>query len=496
MSHNKYLALTLLLTACINPVGEQASGVETPSIWQRLGIQEKDPALSSATDAAIEQQWWKQFNDPILDGLVADSLANNKNLAIAKARVDEARANRLGARAILLPQIDGIAQATRENPGALFGDKPYSIKQAQLEASWELDLFGKNQARAAQTTALLQSEEATAQGVRVALLAELARTYFELRESVLQIGITQRNIDKQQRTSTITEDQFKGAFVSGLDVERAASQLAVTQAQLPVWQVARDNALNRLNVLLGKPPGSIDATLAGTVPQPPLPEKTVIAAPANVIANRPDVRAAERQFAASIAGSDSATRELFPTISLSALFGVQDFNGGSASPWSLAANLTQPILNFGRIQADIDAADARQQQAFLNYQQTVLEALADMETALSRYLNETARNHALAEAAKRSSKAADIAKLQYKEGESGLLDVLIVERDALSAESAQASSDAAIRQQLVTIYAAAGGGWAENVPVSEQVVPEKYTAPVKVPPEDNPHPITKSIKHL
>lgn len=461
MSNTKSLALMLLLAACTSPVGQQESGIDTPSLWQRLAGQAQEPTLTSDAEAQIEQQWWKQFNDPALDALVAEALASNKSLAIAKARVDEARANRLGARSVLMPQINGAAQATRQNPGALFGDTPYSMQQAQLEASWELDLFGKNQARAAQATALLQSEEATAQGVRVALLAELARTYFDLREAALQIAITQQNIDKQQRTFKATNDQFAGAFASGLDVERAGGQLAITQAQLPLWQAQYDASANRLNLLLGKPPGSVNALFAEAKPLPALPQRTVVAAPAQVLANRPDIRAAERQFAASIASADAATRELFPTISLSSFFGVQNFNDLSAKPWGLGANLTQPILNFGRIEAGIDAADARQQQAFLTYQQTVLEALADMETALSRYINETQRNRALTDAAARSSKAAQLAKQQYREGESGLLDLLIVERDALAAESAQATSDSALRQQLVAIYAAAGGGWAE-----------------------------------
>lgn len=475
MSNIKAFTVILMLTACTSPVGQQASGIETPNLWQRLTAPESaqeaaNIALSSTVDAQVEQTWWKQFHDPVLDQLVADALANNKNLAIAKSRVEEARANRLGTRARLLPQISASVQATRQNPGALFGDTPYSMQQAQIDASWELDLFGKNQARTAQATALVASEEATTQGVRIALLAEVARTYFELREAALQLHITKENIAKQDRTFRITQSQFAGAFASGLDVERAAGQLAGTQAQLPLWQMQYDAAMNRLNVMLGVPPGTVDARFAETKPQPALPTSVLVAAPAQVLANRPDIRAAERQFAASIAGSDAATRELFPTISLTSFFGIQSFNDQSAQPWGLGAGLTQPILNFGRIQANIDAANAREQQAFLTYQQTVLEALADMESTLSRYVNESARNRALADASARSSKAMQLAKQQYREGESSLLDLLIAERDALAAQSAQATSDAALRQQLVAIYTAAGGGW-KDTPHSATAVP-------------------------
>lgn len=461
MSTIKPLALALLLAACTSPVDTQESGITAPAFWKRLtgDSTQQEAALTSAADAKVEQEWWKNFHDPVLDKLVADALANNKTLGIARARVDEARAYRKSARSILFPQISGTAGASRENSGVLAGDKPYTTTQAQFEASWELDLFGKNQARAAQSTALLQSEEATAQGVRVSLLAELARNYFELRNAAQQIRITTDNIAKQQRTFDITKAQQEGALASGFDVERAGAQLAATRAQLPEWQANYDAAVNRINVLLGQAPGTLDAFLAEPQKQPNLPQNIVLATPANVLADRPDVRAAERRFAASIAGADAATRELFPTISLLSFFGAQNVGDLSAKPWGIGANLTQPILNFGRIQADIDAADAQQQQAFLDYQQTVLEALSDMETALSRYLNETSRNASLSEAAARSIKASELAKQQYKEGESGLLDLLIVERDALAAESTQAMSDALLREQLVAIYAAAGGGW-------------------------------------
>lgn len=464
MSNTKLtFATLLLLAACTSPVEQQEASIATPTFWKRLTQDKETTPLTSAADAKVEQAWWQAFHDPVLNTLVEKALGNNKTLAIAQARVEEARAYRASARSILMPQVSGTAGASRENQGALLGDKPTNVGQAQIETAWELDLFGKNQARAAQATALLQSEEATAQGVRVALLAELARTYFDLRHTAQQIDITKTNIAKQQRTLELTQAQRAAAFASGFDVERAAAQLAATQAQLPQWQAAHDAAMNQLNLLLGEAPGTLDSLLTEAKPQPALPETLVLATPATVLAQRPDVRAAERQFAAGIAGADAATRELFPTISLQAFFGVQDAGSLASKPWGIGANLSQPILNFGRIEAGIDAADAQEKQAFLNYQQTVLAALADMETALSRYLNETARQKALAEGSARSDKAAALAKTQYKQGDTGLLDLLIVERDALAAASAKASSDAQLRTQLVAVYTAAGGGWEPSV---------------------------------
>jgi multidrug efflux system outer membrane protein len=193
----------------------------------------------------------------------------------------------------------------------------------------------------------------------------------------------------------------------------------------------------------------------------PLDQRILVAAPATVLAARPDVRAAERRFAASISGREAATAELFPNISLTAFFGVQSAGPRSTTPWGLAGNLIQPIVNFGRIQSEIDAANAQQQQAFLGYQETVLEALENMENALSSYLQETQRNGSLTSAVTQDRRAADLARQQYTNGFTSLLDVLVAERDLLDAEASQAASDASLRKNLVAIYTAAGGGWKE-----------------------------------
>jgi multidrug efflux system outer membrane protein len=150
---------------------------------------------------------------------------------------------------------------------------------------------------------------------------------------------------------------------------------------------------------------------------------------------------------------------MFPDISLTALFGAQSATPFSSTPWGLGVNLVQPILNFGRIQGEIDAADARQKAAFANYQKVVLEATENMQNALSSYIHETARNASLSTGVKQNQRADELAQLQYTNGYTGLLDVLVVQRNLLDAEASQAASDASLRTDLVGIYAAAGGGW-------------------------------------
>jgi NodT family efflux transporter outer membrane factor (OMF) lipoprotein len=459
---NLFVLLAIVsLTACTSPVGPQKSGIETPSLWSRMwgeGAQ-RDLPLATTDAVDVEQTWWKNFGDPTLDGVIGGALANNKTLQIAQARVEEARAGRTGAEANLLPVITGNGNISRANQGYATGNRPVSIREANIQASWEVDLFGKNQARAHEAGEILQSEDAHRQAVMVSLLAEVARNYFDLRNFEEQVSITQNNLKTQQKTLDLIKVQRAGALASDLDVERAAAQVSTTSAQLPALRSAYEVALNRLNVLLGYPPGTKDALLKSSQSLKPLAQNILVAAPAIVLANRPDVRAAERSFAASISASEAATKELYPTISLVGLFGIQDSTSFTATPWGFGASLVQPILNFGRIQSQINVADARQKQAFLNYQETVLEALEDMENALSLYLHETSRQHDLNLAAEQNRKAVNLATQQYTSGYTGLLDLLVAQHDELDAESSLASSNAQLRKNLVHIYTAAGGGW-------------------------------------
>jgi multidrug efflux system outer membrane protein len=462
------LAAVALLSACTRPAGHQDSGIEVSSSWRSLlagsgaPVADLNAPLVAAPTAEVEQAWWHNFDDPVLDALIAEGLANNKTLQIAKARVEEARAGRGVAQARLLPEVNALGSVQRGNQGFLTNDKAVSIGDVDLQATWELDLFGRNQARVAEAAAILESEEATSQGVRVGLLADIARSYFDLRNAQRQIDLTRQNLETEKRTLELIHAQLQGALASDFDVQRAGAQVSATEALIPALQTTHDAALNRLNVLLGHPPGSRDGFLEPPRDLRSLDPQILIAAPAKVLATRPDVRAAERRFAASLSAKDAATAELFPDISLTALFGAQSATPFSSNPWNLGAGLLQPILNFGRIEAQIDAADARQTQAFMSYQKTVLEALENMENALSGYGHEAGRNASLTTGVAQNRRAAELAQQQYVSGYTGLLDVLVAQRNLLDAEAAKAASDVNLRRDLVDIYAAAGGGWRDE----------------------------------
>lgn len=464
----------MVLTSCFRPVGFQESGIATPETWHTLP---GDPAfwdkpLVVDECAKVEQRWWCNFGDPTLDAFLTRALIKNKTLRIAATRIEEARAARLGAFSILMPEINLHADAQRGNQGFLTLDKPLSFENVTLQANWELDLFGKNQARLAATIALVQNEQILRQGVIVSLLAEVARSYFDYRNYQQQLAIANENLATQKRTLELTTAQFQEAYSSDFDVQRAAAQVASTESRIPTLQIALEITRNHLDVLLGSTPGENDDLFAIQEPLQPLDPQIVIAAPATVLGTRPDVRAAERYFAASISSFEAAKKEWFPTISLASFFGFQALQGipnSDQSPsvlkpfirtWNVAGTLIQPLINFGRIEADIEAAGARQKRAYLEYQETVLEALEDMEDALANYLYEIQRNVSLTQAANSNHKALELANQQYINGYTNLLDVLVVQRNALDSESVAAESSYKLRKDLVNIYTAAGGGWA------------------------------------
>jgi multidrug efflux system outer membrane protein len=464
----KFLFVAILLSGCHTAsVGSQDSGIETPSSWNQLTSNQRktinlNTPIAISTEAKIDQSWWKNFNDPILNSLIDEALKNNKTLQIAKSRIQEAKAGRTLAQSSLFPQINGVANVNRQNLGFMTGEKTMNIAEANLQASWELDLFGRNQLRTAQATAILESTEASQQAVRVGLLSEVARTYFDIHNYKNQILVTKKNLKLQQKTLALIKAQQEGGLVSDFDVQRAAAQASMTEAQIPPLQMAYEATLNRMNVLLGYTPNHKDLVLKKPIMLKPLNSNILIAAPAKILESRPDIRVAERQFAASISATKAAKASVLPNISLMGLFGLQESSSFSSIPWNIGAGVVQPILNFGSLEAQIDSANARQKQAFLNYQQTVLLALENMENALSSYLHETAHNASLTKGVEQNRKATMLAKQQYENGYTGLLDVLIAERNVLDAESAVITSEIALRKNLINIYAAAGGGWQAN----------------------------------
>lgn len=449
-----------VLAACSAPVKQ------LPDDLQSAWVDEQRPTTAADTAALT---WWRAFDDSTIDQLVDLARQHNLDLRVAEARVREVRAQRRATLANFAPQIDASVDADRSRGRRLGLESDSSVIQetatAAASTSWEIDLFGRLRAEARAANAELQAVQADRDGVRLALIAEVIRNYLELRLYQVQTELSQRNAEAQQETVRITQARFNEGLASRLDLERTISSLRTTRAQIPQSHELAEAARYRLILLTASTPDALNALLPTSTSDPAaLPDsdaESVLLTPADVIARRPDVQAAERRLIAAAEQRNVAEALRYPRITLAGLLGVEDNRVGDlldsgTRTWSVSGGLLMPLIDFGRIRAAIDAADAVQEQAYLTYEQTARTALQETQTALVLYTQGKLRQQELAQAAESARRAAQLARRQYTAGALSLLEVLDAERSVYAVElnAAQATADVSIR--LVNVYQSMG----------------------------------------
>jgi len=432
-----------------------------PGRWQAG----KDAAAElKPVDPETLKTWWKSFGDARLDRLMDLALAGSPDLGMALARIDQARAERRATRAELFPSVNAVAGAQRNDnpfPGFAPGIR-YNLFELGFDALWEIDLFGRQRRRLEAASADL---EAAAEGYAQALVtltSDLARSYIEYRSLQNQLRITRSNLEAQRRTLKLTEKLFSQGVGTRHDVVRAKAQAETTEAQIPALEGELTAVLRQLEALAGRQPGALASDLAEPGSVPAAPGREILASPAAALRHRPDLRIAERRLAAATAMQGVAVAELFPKISLSAFLGLRNTDietlfKSAAFSYGTAANLMQPLLNFGRIRAGIDLAEARQKEAYLAFEKSVLEALRETETALTRYLKEEARRQTLARSVADLQESVRLSRLRYDAGVISFLDVLDAQRALYVAEIELARSEAGASTNLIAVYKALGG---------------------------------------
>ena len=445
------LPLALLVAGCAVGPDYEAPKLGLPLGWLGLGASDR----LVAEGEVVKLDWWKAFNDPVMDGLIQQALSRNGDLRVAQARVLEARGARLAAQAGLLPSIDGTAQGSRGTANAT--GRLTESSAATLDASWEIDLFGGNRRVAEAARARLGGADAEARLTRVRLLAEVAVQYLDVRRVQQQLAYARKNLEDQSKTLELVRAQFREGVVSQLVVAQNEVLVANTAAAIPQLEASLSALMNGLGVLVGAQPMEIAQSVGEVKPVPVSTPQVLVATPADVIAQRPDVKLAERALAAATAEQGVAIANWFPKINLTGLFGLQNFGSGAGDVWSAGGVVSLPLIDFGRVRALVRQADARQQQALATYEQTVLAALADVETSLSGYVKAVERRQRLLDAAEASRNAARLAKLQYTEGVASNLDVIVAEQQLLDVEDALAGGEAAVGQNLAVLYKALGG---------------------------------------
>jgi multidrug efflux system outer membrane protein len=416
------------------------------------------------------QRYWIGFADPILSGLIEDALVHNKDLEIAAANLQAARAARRLAGFDLYPTATFAGSYThnldsqQELPGVDQYHRRFDTAQAGFDGLWELDLFGRVRRNVEAARGDVGAAAATLQDARVSVIAETARNYFILRGLQDQLALTERNADNQFNTLKLTRTRLEAGRGNQLDTARAEAQWQTTLASIPTLQASIATTRYRLSVLTGQRPTALDKLLSPQAPLPPLPGLNAIGTPEQLLRRRPDVRVAERRLAAATARVGVAMGDLFPKVTLTGDAGYLaptfgDFGQSEARFFSVGPGITWAAFDLGRVRARISSAKDQTDAALGAYQSAVLGALEDTEGALINYGHSQTRREALRIAAAASDNAADLARKRFEGGLIDFLEVLDAERTALSAELLLSQSRADTATSLVAVYKALGAGW-------------------------------------
>ncbi|WP_079435820.1 efflux transporter outer membrane subunit [Zoogloea sp. LCSB751] len=458
------VVLACLLAACAS-VGPdyRAPRPDVPATWQSVPVEGMRPA-----DPQALARWWSQLADPQLSALVDEALQSNPDLRSARAALRAARASRDLASARRFPTVNASAGGSRST--ALGATR--SLYEAGFDAAWEPDVFGGTRRALEAAEADLEAGLADLHATQVSLTAEVALNYIELRAFQARLAIARDNLASQSETLQITDWRAQAGLVGSLDVEQARSNRESTRAAIPTLDTGRAEAEHRLALLTGRTPGSLHQRLvvaegarSGLLPK--LPEATGLLIPAEVLRQRPDVRAAERRLAAETARVGQAEAARYPSFSLSGSIGLQalglsTFSGGGQVARSLAAAVSGPLFDAGRLRAQVEVQDAVREQQLAAYEKTVLTALEDVQNALVALANSRQRREALASAAEAARNAALLARHQYASGLIDFQTVLTTERSLLSIEDSLASAEAERVTALIQLYKALGGGWSAD----------------------------------
>ena len=433
--------------------------------------------VSKVTNAPAHlAQWWENFHDPELTALIDRAARSNLTLQEATQQIIEAREVRDASAANLGPFVNAVGsyQHSRTSKnignGGNFGPSESDLYQAGFDATWELDFFGQVRRGIQAANANYRAAIENQRGVWLTLLSELANDYMTLRGVQRQIAVTNANLKTQENTATILKQQIGGGLSTSLSLAQAEAQLATTESQLPELRIQEKQLFYAIAILLGQPPQALEQQLSVPKAIPSVPPVVPIGLPSQLLLRRPDVREAEEQYAAATANVGVAEGNLFPQFTINGNLG---FAASDAAKWFDANSLTYgigpgvswSILNWGQVQSDINQQKAIRIQAFLNYRQTVLQALYDVNSALAAYTREQLHEKLLVEAVAQNQKAVNYSTQLYENGLSDFLNVLSAQQALYTSQDALVLSQSAVSTDLVALYKALGGGW-ESAPAA------------------------------
>ncbi|WP_434777212.1 efflux transporter outer membrane subunit [Neisseria sp. Ec49-e6-T10] len=431
-------------------------------------------ASNSDASQTINQQWWKNFGDPVLDNMIDNALRYNQDLVAAQARVKEAAANAGIARSALFPSIDGAGNFTRQRtsqettaPGTpIIGD----VRTAYAQLSWEIDIWGKLAAQNKAARAQFLSSQYNRDALQLSIAAQVANTYFQLRTVDEQLALTEKTLASREETLALYQKQFKHGLISALTLNQMTALTAAARADVPRLKLSKEQTEHALAILIGQTPeqmvndqitrgaGVFAQNLKDTIPE---------GLPSDLLVRRADIRAAEEMLIAAHADVGVARVAYLPSIGLTSAIGSQSLSLDSlftapTRTWNFVGNLTTPIFNAGRIGYNIRAAKAREEQAVSSYQKAIQTAFRDTLDALSEHKNDKDIEDALRTQLKATSESARLSRIQYDHGYTDYLTVLDSERSLYQTQMAVVNARLARLNAMVSLYKALGGGWDEK----------------------------------
>ncbi|THT98483.1 efflux transporter outer membrane subunit [Lampropedia puyangensis] len=462
LSHHGFLissiACAMLLQGCANFTSNTTSlSVDVPTQWTR-----HDP--EAATDP-VHTAWWKSFNDPTLNHLVDQVLSQNRDLRVAAARVQEARAMADVQDAARWPTLDfsSSAQHSRSISAARGVPVVGSAVQPQFQAAYELDLWGRiqNQRDAAQAQWLAST--AAQDSVQLSITATTVSTYLGLRALDARLALAQDTLQVRKQALTLARSREQAGYSSTLDTQQSEAEYHATAQALPQLQQVIARQEHALNLLAGQAPGPVARGL--TIEQLQAPHIPALGLPSDLLAHRPDLVAAQEQLIGSDASLAAAKARLLPSVQLTASIGAISSSllpGDPYSLWNLGGSVLAPLFNGGRLQSMVNASDAQRQQALANYEKAVLTAFSEVEDQLSAVQSTQAQLSEAKAQQEALQKASHVANNRYREGYASHLEALDAQRNLFSAQQTVLQLQADRLIATVNLYKAVGGGWTQR----------------------------------
>jgi multidrug efflux system outer membrane protein len=452
------LVAALLLSGCAVGPDYKRPAVEAPSTF-RFEIKESSAVANTA--------WWQQFDDPMLNQLITIALAENKDVKIAAARIDQFLGQYASTRSLLFPQVGASLAGQRQRvpevergPGTTI-EPVLETYNAALSLSWEIDIFGKRRRQTEAARANVLASEEGRRATILTLVSSVAASYITLRELDRQLEIARDTAQSRLGSFQLFKDRFEGGTVSELELSQTKSEYEASLVTIPQIEAQIGQAEDALSVLLGRNPGPIRGGVRlAELKLPPVPAGL----PSELLERRPDLRQAEQQLIAANALIGAARAQYFPTISLTGLFGsvsseFSDLFSGPAKAWSYGLGATVPIFTAGGIGGTVQTAEAQQREALLRYQQAIQTAFQEVSDALITHTKAREQLDHQGRQVETLRRYLELARLRYDNGYTSYIEVLDAERNLFNAEVSFAQTQGTVYVSLVNLYKAMGGGW-------------------------------------